>query len=122
MSEILIKDFILKNKDFFIKKSENLYLQKKTVFITEKEIKSYTNGEFEHFHEIVKVQEDVDEERLSLLHNNIMGNLVGWGADFQGSYRESYKATEWEWNLDWGQIKLDKKRRILMYSKIMLYK
>lgn len=122
MSEILIKDFILKNKGFFIKKSGSLYIQKKPIFISEKEINAYTNGQFKNFDDVVKAQKDFDEERLSLLHNNIMGNLVGWGNDFQGSYRESYKDNEWVWNLDWGEIDLDKRKRILIYSNITLYK
>lgn len=115
------KEFLNEYGHLFKKEGGALYVLAKPITIQESEFSDYTNGIAQSFAQLEKIVSDGDEEAIAELQNALMGNIVGWGGDFQGSYPESDESDDFTWNLDWGSIELDKKTKTLRYSDIRFY-
>lgn len=116
------EQFLARVGDLFRKVNPSSYVLSRPFIIPETEISIFTNGILHSNKDARDVFAGGDEDLVACIHTAIMGNIVGWGVDFQGSYPDQTDLDIFSWNLDWGEISLDDEARTIIYDRIYFYR
>ena len=125
MDEITKDEFLGKFKDEFVGNDKKGY-KYNGFFIEEKNLSSATGHIASTLDEVEEILANKDTEEggevSTEINNAIMAHIFGDGDDFQGSYEVKAGSGDYDWNLDFGNIELDRKKGGIQYSGVMFYK